>query len=215
MAEDIFEIKKELVNFLRNSDIISVANRGVTTQTDTGTYSGNLSDTLDTNPTQLHNIRSIVVAGSTLKYGTDYTYVRSTGVITYTSAQTGAYTISYDTGTTDSIFPNFPQANLKLSAFPRIAVDIIGGNMNDIDLGATTTHHTYNITIVAYSTTVEELEDMISSILSNMLTNKKLFYYITYVKPDVLGPIINAPGKGDKVVSRSIDFKTLFNYQTA
>ena len=218
MAQDIYEIKKELVVFLRNSDIISTTNRGVTTSTDTGTFAGANNHTLAVNPTLAKNVRSITVASSPLTRYADYTVNYATGVITFTSAQTGAYTIQYDQGSSDSIYPDFPQKNLKLSAFPRIAVEIIGGDINDVDLGATITHHTYNITIVCYAIQTEILdsdilEDLCSSVISNMLSNKKLFYYLKYVQPGPLGPVINFPPGQDKVLSRSVDFNTIFNYE--
>ena len=213
MTSDLFEIKKELVMELRNWDVISISNRGVTTKTDTGTFAAAGTFTPSTSPTLIKNVRSVTVAAVTLTYGTDYTINHDTGVITFTAAQTGAYTIIYDYGNTDSIFPDFPQANLKLSAFPRIAVDIMGGNRKVIDLGAITDHATFNLTIVCYSTDVEQLEDMISSIISNMKSNRKSLYTLKFIGNAVLGPIINSPGSGDKVVQRNIDFETMFNYE--
>ena len=213
MAQDLFEIKQELVIALRNANIISTTKRGVTTQTDTGTFSTASTHTLAKEPTYVKNVRSVIVAAATLTRYTDYTVNYDTGVITFTAAQTGAYTISYDTGTTDSIFPDFPQSNLKLNAFPRISVDILGGSIEDIDLGANYTHHAYDIIVVCYGKGVEELEDMTSDVLSNMLTNKKSFYYLKYIKPSNIGPIINFPQGQNKVISRSVDFRSKFNYQ--
>ena len=97
-------------------------------------------------------------------------------------------------------------------------MEIIGGDINDVDLGATITHHTYNITIVCYAIQTEILdsdilEDLCSSVISNMLSNKKLFYYLKYVQPGPLGPVINFPPGQDKVLSRSVDFNTIFNYE--
>ena len=214
LVQDTLEIKKELVNFLRNSDIISKANRGVTTRTDTGTYAGASTDTVDTNPTKLRNIRSIIVGGTTLKYGSEYTVNLNTGVITYISAQTGDYTLSYDTGAPDRIFPDFPQAKVNLASFPRIAVDIIGGDMEEVELGARTTLHDYNISIICYARKTRELEAMISAVMSNMLLNKKLFHYLKFITPEMLGPIVNNMNKGSKVIQRNIDFKSTFNYET-
>lgn len=214
MTQDLFQIKQELVVFLRNKDIISTSNRGVTTSQDTGSYSNDSTDTLDTNPTLVKNVRNIAVGGTDLVFGTEYSVNYDTGVITYVSAQTGNYVIDYDQGNTDSIYPDFPQPYLKLNQFPRIAVDIIGGNMSEISLGATTSQHSYNITIVGYSATTEELEDLIKDVQSNVLSNKKNFYYLSLIHPTTLGPILNSPNKEDKVMQRNIDFLADFNFET-
>ena len=210
---DLYEIKKEIVNFLRNQDIISTTNRGVTTVAPTGTFTNAATYTLATSPTFVKNIRSVVVGGVTLDYKTDYTVNFDTGVITFTVAQTGAYTVTYDYGSTDSIFPDFPQANLKLSAFPRVAVDIVGGAISDVDIGANATHHVYDLTIVCYSTDTEELEDMISAVITALLANKKTFYYMKFVTLTSLGPILNSSNKGDKVLQRNVDFRSVFNFE--
>lgn len=214
MVQYPYKIKEELVVFLRNEDIISISDRGVNTQIDTGTFSATSNYTVAVNPTLIKNVRTITVAGSPLTRYTDYSVNYDTGVISFRNPQTGAYVIQYDEGSTDRNFPDFPQADLKLSAFPRIAVDIIGGDIMDIDLGASTTRHDYNITIICYSAEVEEMETMVTDVIRAMLINKKTFYYIKYMKTDILGPILNSPDKQNKIVSRSIDFVGKFNYET-
>lgn len=209
-ATDLYEVKKELINFLRSKDVISTSNRGVTRTTQSGTASG---ATITLSHTKVHNIKTVIVNTVTLKYGRDYSFNEDTGVVSFENSPSGlTYSITYDYGTTDSIYPDFPQANLKLSAFPRVALDIIGGNSADIDIGATTIVSDYDITFVGYSTSVEELEDLIKNIKAELLSAKKDFYYLTYIKPERLGPILNSPGKGNKILSRAIDFRSLLNY---
>ena len=135
----LMDIKQELVVLLRSADLISISDRGVSTETDTGTFSTDLTHLLGTSPTLVKNVRSVVVSASPLSFGTDYLVNYTTGLITFTSAQSGAYTIIYDQGSNDSIFPDFPQPHLKLSDFPRIAVDIIGSTSNEIVIGAAIT----------------------------------------------------------------------------
>ena len=55
----ITDIKQELVVFLRNSDIFTTTQRGVTTSEDTGTWSAETNHTLATNPTLVKNVRGI------------------------------------------------------------------------------------------------------------------------------------------------------------
>ena len=209
----IKNIKQELVVFLRNQDIISVSNRGVTTSSDTGTFAAALTYTLATNPTLLKNVRSIVVAGTTLVYGTEYSINYATGAITFVAAQTGAYTISYDQGTSDRIFPDFPQPYLKLNQFPRVAVDIISGTTIETEIGAGTTQSSYLISIVAYDKDQDDVEDMIASIRSKVQDNKKNFYNFIFITPTAMGPLIVSPFGENKIFQRNQDCQVQFVFE--
>jgi len=210
---NILDIKKELVVFLRNSDIISIGNRGVTTSQDTGDFVGANSHTLAINPTLVKNVRDVTVATTLLSFGTDYTVNYITGVISFTSAQTGAYIINYDQGTTDSIFPDYPQPHLKLSSFPRIAVDIISGVTTEFELGAGANWTEYGVTIVAYDKDQNDIEELVASIRSNFQDNKKTFYNITFITPTAMGPLMVSPFGVNKIFQRNQDFKIRFIYE--
>ena len=86
----IWKIKEELVVFLRNQDLISISDRGVSTEQDTGTFTADSTHTLATNPLFVKNVRNVNVASADLTFGTDYTVNYDTGVITFTPAVTGA-----------------------------------------------------------------------------------------------------------------------------
>ena len=130
---NIQNIKKEQIQFLRNQDVFSTTIRGVTTRTDTGTFDADETHTLANSPTTVKNVRS-VTRGSLLVYGTDYTVNFLTGVISFTVAQTGSYTIIYDNGP-DKIYPDFPRDDLTISSFPRIALDILNVSMDALGIG--------------------------------------------------------------------------------
>ncbi len=214
MAITLNQIKKELVNLLRNSDIISASNRGVTTSSDSGTFAADSNYTISINPTKLKNIRSITVASILLKYGVDYTFSYSTGVITFTENQTGSYSIIYDTGNTDRIWPDYPQANLKLSQFPRLAVDIISSSSSEFGIGASTTQSTYSISIIGYSISQEEIEDMISSVKDLLMSNKKSLFYSSFITPTETGPILVSEFGNNKVFQRNQDAQVRFSFDT-
>lgn len=209
-------VRQELVVFLRNQNIFTTTQRGVTTQSDTGTFASDSSHTLATAPTTARNVRSIVIASVTKKLGTDYTVDYTTGVITFTSAQTGDYTISYDTGGTPKVYPDFPRDDLKISAFPRIGLDIITipssagglGNVNVSDI---------SFTVVVYDKKSEDISDYITAIRTAFITAQTSFYYMgIYVKPTSIGPILKSPrekGK-DKILQQNIDFVSKFKYET-
>ena len=68
---DLWAIKNELVTNLRNWDILTTTQRGVTTTTDTGTWTAATSHLINRN--NVRNIRSITVDTSPLSFGNDYT----------------------------------------------------------------------------------------------------------------------------------------------
>ena len=123
--------ENQLVHWTRNSDIMTVSERGVTTIAATGTFAADSSFLIVR--TNVKNVRSVVVGGDTLVLGTDYDYdtdFLDTTIktkITFTVAQTGAYTITYDYGT-DKIHADYPRDDLKLTSYPRIAVILLADN---------------------------------------------------------------------------------------
>ena len=209
----IYDIKEELVVFLRNQDIISISDRGVTTSQDTGTFTADSNHTLVVNPTLIKNVRNITIGGSAIALGTDYTVNYTTGIISFTVAQTGAYVINYDQGTQDRIYPDYPQPYLKLNQFPRIAVDIISGNTSEFELGAGANWSEYAVSVVAYDKDQSDVEGLVASIRSKFLVNKKTFYYSTFITPTAMGPLIVSPFGQNRIFQRNQDFNIRFIYE--
>jgi len=210
----IFNIKQEIVNFIRSSDIIPISTRGVTTEQDTGTFTADVSHTLAVSPTLVKNIRQIDVGGNILLWGKDYQLNYNTGVITFTVAQTGAYTIDYDVGSTDRIYPDFPQPHLKIKDFPRIAVDIISGTTEEVELGAGSNYSDYIVQVNAYDKDQNDVENMIDLLRSSFIDNKKNFYYSPFITPVGTGPIVVTPVGQDKIVQRNQDLHVRFVFET-
>jgi len=212
MATSLMNIKEELVVFLRNQDIISIGNRGVTTSQDTGTFSSDSSYTLATNPTLTKNVRDVTVASVLLEFGTDYTVNYGTGVISFVSAQTGSYTINYDQGSSDSIYPDFPQPHLKLVNFPRIAIDIISSSSNEVGIGAGITQSQYVVSIVCYDKDQTDVENLVSNSKTAIMSNKKNLYYSNFITPSNVGPLLVSEFGKNKIFQRNQDMEVLFNY---
>jgi len=209
----IYDIKEELVVFLRNQDIISISDRGVTTSQDTGTFIADSNHTLVVNPTLIKNVRNITIGGSAIALGTDYTVNYTTGIISFTVAQTGAYVINYDQGGSDRIYPDFPQPYLKLNQFPRIAVDIISGNTSEFELGAGANWSEYAVSVVAYDKDQSDTEGLVASVRSKLMDNKKTFYYSTFITPTAMGPLIVSPFGQNRIFQRNQDFNIRFIYE--
>lgn len=210
MSLNITNIKKEIINFLRNQDILTITQRGVSTFQDTGTFASTSTHIVANSPTLLKNIRSIVI-GSTLDYGTDYTFNFETGVITFTSPQSGAYTISYDSGSGDKIHPDFPRDDLSINSYPRIAMDIMSIDTDAFGIGGSQFISNINFTIVVYANNLDNIETYIQAIKTAIESNAKTFYYMGFTKPTLIGPCISSPDRSDEIMQRNIDFQAMFS----
>ena len=206
-------IKTELVNFIRNQDVLTTVQRGVTTYQDTGTFDADSAHTLGNSPTIVKNVRSVVVAAVTLTYGADYTVNFDTGVISFTVAQSGAYTIDYDSGSTDKIYPDFPRDDLTINSYPRIAVDIVGVNTDAFGIGGTEFISNITFTVVVYGDNADLVDTYIQTIRDALISNTKSFNYISFIKPVLTGPLINSPDRSDEIMHRNSDYQGMFSVE--
>jgi hypothetical protein len=214
---NIPKIKQEQVVFLRNNDVFSTTVRGVTTAEATGTLAG--TDTITIESTPVKNIRSIVVDAVTKNLGVDYTVVYPKKgavncIITFTSNQTGDYTVSYDYGD-DKIFPDFPRNDLTIDSYPRMAVDVINAPIVPLGIGGSQFISNVSITIVLYSNNSDDLDDWVNTIKDLYVSNANSFYYLGFTKPTLIGPTINSPDKKDEIMQKNIDVEGMFNVDTA
>jgi len=205
----IVNIKEELLNFLRNADIISTTDRSVTTTTDE--FDGDNIETVFTlTNSNAKNIRAVTVGGVAQSFGTDYTIDLDNAKVTFTVAPasgTDNVDIQYDYGNTDRIFPDFPDPYLKLNQFPRIAMELITGSSKDFAVGGGPIQSSYVLSIVCYDSDQDNVDAMIASIRSVMQANKKNFYYSPYLQIDVMSPIIPSPFGQNKIMQRSQDYR--------
>jgi len=215
---DIWEIKKEWVFFLRNQDIFTTTQRDVTTATETGTFAAD--DEFIINRTNVKNIRSVTVDGNVLSYGIDYNvdidYLDTTIKcrITFTTDQTGDYTIVYDYGS-DKIFPDFPRDDLTLSSFPRIGADVISTTSELLDMDGTLVT-AVSITTIVYTERLKDLANYITDISTSLQANKRNFYYIgKFVYKISVGPILKIPEEIslDKIFQQNIDIRGILNFE--
>lgn len=212
---DIQKIKQEQVVFLRNQDIFTTSERGVTTATALGTLSSGTTITIS--KTNVKNIRSITVATNLKVFGEDYTvdYNNTNGcVITFNTSQTGDYVVTYDYGS-DKIYPDFPRDDLSISSYPRIAVDILNVDIDAFGVGGSQFISNVNFTIVVYSNNTDDLDGYIQSIKDKYIANSKNFYYLDFIKPTLIGPTINDTGKFNEIMSKNIDLEGMFSVDTA
>ncbi len=218
-AINLKKIRTEWINFLRNSDIFTISQRGVTTDTDSGTWAATTTQLI--NRPNIRNIRSITVAGSPLTYGKDY-YVNfdfdDSGTIKckvfLEAAQTGAYVITYDYGT-DKIFFDFPKDDLKISNFPRIGSGFV--NVETIDAGfGGVLRNTIGITTIVYDRKTDSVSEYLDTLRAAIFAANNSFFYVgKYTKPISVGPVIKSPREQgrDKIFQQNIDIEGKFVHE--
>lgn len=211
-------VLEEVTVALRNADILTTTQRSVTTTSATGTLSSATS--LLINSSSVKNVRSVTVATVVLSFGSDYTVdydYNDAGTykckITFSTAQSGAYSVSYDYGT-DKIFYDYPRSDLKLSSFPRIAVGFIDvssevGGMGNVNLNR------YDLSVVVYDSDPDAIRAYIKSIRTWVVNNQNSLYYLKVIKPVLVGPLVpsNFEKLYDKVFQQNLDFTSRFNLE--
>ena len=212
---DIFEIKKELTVFLRNQDILSTSIRGVTTLTEEFNGTG-AQTTFNLANSTVKNVRTTTVDTIAKSFGIDYTVNYEAATVTFLVAPpsgTDNVDITYDFGTTDKIFPDFPQAYLDVDQYPRIAVEIISGTTSEFALNADENRSEYIVTIVAYDNDQSDIEEMIADVRKAIIDNKKSFFNFTFITPTSMGPLIISPFGEGKIFQRNQDCRVMFVYE--
>jgi len=216
MTIDIFEIKKEIVNFLRNQDIFTVSDRGVTTTTQE--FNGDNAETeFDLTNTNVKNVRSVTIGGVTQTYGTDYTIDfegSNPGRITFTTAPaagTNNVDIEYDYGAGDKIYSDYPRPDLSISSFPRIGFDIMSSVTASAGVGGSEDISNILVEVVIYDPDLKNIEDYGQAVRDAFRSNKKEFYNFKFIAPRSISPLIVSPNKKNEVMQRNYTYE-ITNY---
>ena len=213
---DIFEIKKEIVNFLRNQDIFTTSDRGVTTATEE--FNGDDSTTEFTvSNTNIKNVRSVTVGGVSQSYGTDYTIDfegSSPGTITFTTAPvagTNNVDIQYDYGSADKIYSDYPRPDLSISSYPRIGFDIMSSVTASAGVGGSEDMSNILIEVVIYDPNLKNIENYGKAVRDAFRSNKKSFYNFKFIAPRSISPLVVSPNKKNEVMQRNYTYE-ITNY---
>lgn len=200
-------ILKELEMKLRNADIIPVATRGVTTATLEVTLTGATSYVLDV--ANVKNIRSI----TGLSFGIDYLYdvdFNDLGnikcKITFTSAKTGTYTITYDYGSRDSIYYGYPRLENNLDNYPFVSIYITSSTTVPISSDGNNYSQEFIISFGAFHYSDDEVNDLIALIKTALYSNYVNLFYLRFLRPMNESPILYDPNRENKIMFKTIDF---------
>ena len=214
----LLNIKRELLNIIRNSDVLSTTVRGVTTKTDSFTASGG-AETFTLTETVCRNIRSVKVNSTAINFGYDYTinYTNNNPVsVTITSlTASDDVDIEYDYKSTagSKIFPDYPRQDLTLSSYPRIGFDYSNytketagfGNVNKSDI---------EFIIKILSTSTQKCDEYSDSLNEYIIDNQNSFYYLDHIKPIEITPIEPVSERGkNKVFQSSMRIIARNNYE--
>lgn len=213
-------IKKEILNTLRNADIFTTTQRSVTTVTDN--FTATAGQTVFNLTYEPRNIRAVTVASVSKYYFLDYEFDAVAKTLTLYSGASlnNAVAIQYDYGTTggggDKIYPDFPREDLSLNSYPRIGFQIISIATQPLGLGAT---HYMSDLVVSFKVTVpadkistiggvEYLETTKKALRQALLNNQTSFKLFKYIKPTFTSP--NIPGQNNKIISKIEDYMIRF-----
>lgn len=209
-------IKEELLFSWRNADLISITNRGVTTTSTTFSGDG-VTLVFDINSAYVKNIRSIIVSSVSKSFVTDYTvdtnYTGGKCRITFLVAPasgTNNIVVSYDAGTTDRIFPDYPKSTItSKDDYPRIGFEITNERTQEVALGGGATMTEIEVTVIAYAMTRSGVDDLLQSIRSYILGHKKNYKRFKFITPSTIGPMLPRDGMKDQLFYRNTTYTVL------
>jgi len=182
--------KEEILNLIRNSDILSTTIRRVTTVTDTFTATAGQTDFTLTNE-GVKNIRSLKINDVLKDLYKDYdinimesTADNSKLVTLNVGASAGEEVkIEYDYSSSgDKYYPDFPDDHLTIKSFPRIHFDFLSTAYTNISCNDST--QGLNILIefgvIALNKEINNYERQLYDLIR---TNKKNLYWFNLLRP--------------------------------
>lgn len=223
---DLQNIRDELCEFLRRSDVLTTTVRGVTRTTDTYTVgAGGEATHTFTGNTPVRDFYSITVDAAAKYYLRDFTMNWNTGVLTWNTPLTNGQVVIYsvDWGSSDKIFPDLPRDDLTLTSFPRIGIELTSINTEPLGLGGSTHMSDLLFTIMVFVSVnkdtnvaggfggLKDLEATIKAIRNVIRNNAKSFYTFSWITPQNISPLLK--GKNGKILMQNSDFRIRFKVE--
>jgi hypothetical protein len=220
-------IRLDLLNTLKNANVLSTTVRGVTTSTYTATATS--SQTTITIPNLIvRNIRSFTIDAVSQLYLRDFTFVDTTGVITVTTPMTvgQAISVQYDYSTTgnEKIYPDLAREELQLHSYPRVGMELTSMNTKALSLGGDSNITDGIMTIFSWVSAnkdssinsgfggMNDLMDLMTNIRTALFNNKKSLYTIPYMVVGKLNPVTKSIN--NKIIQCSVDVNLRFIVET-
>lgn len=210
MTTRIYYLQEELIVFLRNQNILSVSERGVTTASQSFTADGSTSTFDLTNSSSIKNVRSVTVNGSTqvqyLNYTANY-QASPVGRLTFAinPVLNATVAVSYDYGS-DRIYPDIPRVDLDASSYPRVSCVLTASRPEEFVIGGNTSLDSHLVSVTVYDKTNSGTMNKATSTWNSINSNRKNFQFFNYIRPSNVGPLIKDPNRADKIVQITNDF---------
>ena len=223
MTLNMENMKTEMVVFLRNSDILSTAQRGVTTTSNT--FVSTASQTLYTLPSNVvRNIRTVVSDGSFQfayeHYTPDYKAAGTTLTFLTGRSENDSVVITYDhsAGTKEKVFPDYPQIEYLVDDVPRVGMGLIGPKTRIISIGSPNYFTDCIFRIKVYDKNLKNMDNYITTIRSAVKAAQLDFFHFqiltpTNVGPELLHDISSGTKLTGKVFEKSVDLTGRFSYE--
>jgi len=220
---NVMNIRNELCQLLRRSDVLTTTVRGVTRTA--GTYTvgagGEATHTFTGN-IPVRDFYSITVDGSAKYYLRDYTMNWNTGVLTWNSALTNGQVVVYsiDWGSSDKIFPDMPRDDLTLTSFPRVGIEMTSVTTSPFGIGGANFISDILITVIIWVPVnkdsavangfggLSDLQEVVRLVRASFITNAKSFYTFQFIHPAGTGPLTRSVN--NKIMQQSEDFNIRF-----
>jgi hypothetical protein len=221
VAINHLEIKEELLNRLRNSDIISTTVRGVTTKTDSYTATASQTD-FSLTMTGIKNIREVRVNDVVQTALVDYTYsLMDTDAVNKVISFTVGLTLSDDveidydySSSGDRIYDDFAKLTVKEDKFPRIGFDIVSERTELESFNRVLYQSEILFSFVAYGIGRNETERISNDLRDFLITNRLTFQRLTYLETRARGGIKPFDGTTDsKIFKKNCDFAAPFEFE--
>lgn len=212
-------MKTDLMVFLRNSDILSIAVRGVTTVSETFSGTGS-SQTITLTNNIVRNIRSVNDGAAKYAYF-DYTptYAATTTIVGTFTAGSSNITVTYDYSTSmnERIWPDYPElANpeITVNSFPRVGFEFLAKNTQVIGIGNPNYLVDAMVSVKFYDNSTKSLDNYITLFRQAVKTNQKSLYSFPFMHTGTTGPVITHADLAYKVKEKTVDWYLKFRFES-
>lgn len=214
------KIKEEILNFLRNSDVLTISERDVTTENENFTSTAGQTDFTITTTNLIRNIRSVTVNGITKTAYVDYdiniidTKTSTKTISFYSGLNDGdSVIINYDKGGTsgDRIYSDMPEIKLVKSSYPRINFEIEEMTTEPINAN----HSKYNKQIVITFRVVAErwqVESLSNTVYETIFDNRNNWQNNNLMRPSGESRLTPLESKKDVYV-KFLYFRMPFEFE--
>lgn len=222
----IQDLRDELSQFLRYSDVLSTSVRGVTRTV--GAYVVGLGGEATHSfaaTIPVRDFKFITVNAVNYYWLRNYTINWTTGLLTWNVPLLAGDSVAFsvDWGSGDKIFPDLPRDDLSLTSFPRVGIELTSFATEPLGLGGANHISDIVVTIIVWVSVnkdaavaggfggMTDLENTMTSIRSVIRAAAKTFFTFNWIYPKGTNPVTRSTN--NKVMQHSQDFMIRFRVE--